>query len=186
MFTFAANDGTMDSNPGTGTVSVVQGSFSLHAEAHVPVNYPAGWPAPFRVVATPVNLTAVVSNRWSYGDGTPDETGSNVVHTYTSPGNYSWSVVSAVSDGITSVSTTNSGTIWIGDPMAPVIGRTGGGAVISWPASAAQAVLEEASALSAAPSWQPSTNASVLGAGRWSVTAATAGETKFYRLRRVQ
>ena len=57
-FTFAAYDGSKNSNLATGTVAVAQGPFSLVAAAHVPPTYNAGWPVAF--VPQPTMFTILV------------------------------------------------------------------------------------------------------------------------------
>ncbi|MCU0771629.1 MAG: Ig-like domain-containing protein [Verrucomicrobia bacterium] len=186
QFTFAARDGFTDSNLATGTVSVAQGPFAISAVALVPPDYPDGWPVPFGVAATPSNLLGTVSHQWSFGDGSPASTQAHASHAYASPGSYGWSVVSAVSDGLSTASATNSGTIVIGAPLNVVLQRAGADAAISYPTTSAQAVLEETGALTPPPLWSASTNAVVIAAGRWTTSVAPAGQTRFYRLRHVQ
>ena len=185
-FTFAARDGFSDSNLGTGTVSVVQGPFAISAVALVPPDYPAGWPVPFGVVSTPSNVLGTVSHQWSFGDDSPVGTQAHEAHTYTAAGSFHWSVVSSVSDGVAIARATNSGSITITDPVAAALRPAGGDVEISWPATSAQAVLEEAGALSPGSSWSASSNAVVIASGRWTTSAAPAGQTRFYRLRHVQ
>ncbi len=185
QFTYAARDGFSDSNLGTGTVSVVQGPFSISAMAMVPSDYPSGWPAPFAVVPQASNVLATVSHEWSFGDDSPIGTQAHDAHAYALPGSYNWSVISTVSDGLTPVSVTNSGTILIGTPMTAALERLTPDVEVSWPANSAQAVLEESDLL--APSaWSASTNRVLIAGGRWTTAVAPAGQIRFYRLRQVQ
>ncbi|MCU0788118.1 MAG: Ig-like domain-containing protein, partial [Verrucomicrobia bacterium] len=186
QFTFAARDGTSDSNLGTGTVSVAQGPFAITATTLVPDDYPAGWPVPFTVASTPSNVWGAVAHQWNYGDGSAPGTHAHEAHVYSAPGSYAWLIVSAVSDGLTTVSVTNSGNIVIGNPMEATVRKPAGGVEISWPALSAQAVLEEAAWLNPTPTWVASTNPVVVAADRWSATVAPTGQTRFFRLRHVQ
>ncbi len=186
QFTFAARDGYTDSNLGTVSVSVTPGPFSISALALVPSDYPTGWPVPFGVVTAPSNVLGTVSHRWNFGDGSPTATNANAAHVYAQAGSYAWSVLSSVSDGLTTASTTNSGSVVIGDPMAAALQAAGATVELSWPTTSAQAVLEETSALNPPAAWTASTNTVILAAGRWTTAFAPAGHTRFYRLRHVQ
>jgi hypothetical protein len=186
QFTFAARDGTSDSNLATGTVSVVQGPFAISAEALVPADYPAGWPVPFTVVSAPSNVLATVAYQWNYGDGSTLGIKASETHVYSAPGNYAWRIVSSVSDGLTTAFATNQGSIVIVAPMEAGLRKPSGFVEISWPALSAQAVLEETAMLSPTPTWMASTNHVTVAADRWSTAVAPTGQTRFYRLRHVQ
>lgn len=112
-FTWAAWNNNMDSRLATGTVTVAQGPYSIGAQAQVPPTFPAGWPAPFTVTATPTNAAGAITYDWNFGDATPHSTNRFASHTYAVPGTYNWSVVSTV-QGTPSASATNSGSIVIG------------------------------------------------------------------------
>ncbi len=183
-FTFAAFDTWADSNLATGTVSVAQGPFSIGARALVPGSYPAGWPAPFGIVATPVNVNANPTFDWSFGDGSPHNTNQNPTHTYAQPGNYTWTVSASVQSGATISSTNLSGTIAIGTPVSLAATPAGNLITFTWPRTTADALVEETPTLSLTPTWTACTNA-VDGDSTLTVTVPNTG-TRFYRLRRVQ
>ena len=181
-FTFAAGNGFTDSNLGTGTVSVAQGPFTVSAVAYVPPNWPAGWPAPFTVVATPVNTTAKLTYEWEFGDGTPHSTDAHASHAHAAPGTFFWSVVTRAS----TAQTTTSGAIVIGEPIRLSIGEEAGGVTLAWPRTLADAVLEATPTLDAAPPWMPATNAVLVGPTTLRVTVPEPTGIQFHRLRQVR
>ena len=183
-FTFAAWDGSTDSNLGTGTVTVEQGPISIVAKALVPPSYPADWAVPFGIHATPANASATPTYEWSFGDGT-HSTSQYATHTYAAPGNYQWSVVARVQSGASAASVTNSGSIAIEAPaMLSSTVSSGGGIEFSWPAGSADALLEETSDLGSG-NWNVTTNNVSYTAGGAQVNISTTTGAKFYRLRKL-
>jgi hypothetical protein len=184
-FTFAAWNGAKNSLLATGTVNVAQGPIALTAIARAPTSLPAGWPVAFAVVPTPVNTTAPVTFDWDFGDGSSHGTNQYPAHSYTLPGSYAWTVVSRCA----SAAATNSGVVVIQPPLTPVasVPATGGSGqmTLSWPVSAANAVLESVSALEGAASWRPVTNSVISAGGVMSVTLPTGTGSQFFRLRQV-
>lgn len=181
-FTFAAWNGSLDSNLGTGTVAVAQGPFTITAKAQVPPSYPARWPVPFGVVPKLSNIVANVTYNWNFGDATPRGTNGNVTHTYAAPGTYSWSVVSTV-QGPPLTSVTNSGSILIGSPVLLTATNANGLVTLFWPKTVADAVLEGSVVIGSGASWAVVTNAVVVGPSTLSVTLPSSGTTRFFRLR---
>jgi hypothetical protein len=182
-FTFAAYDGTNNSGLATGTVTVAQGAFSLVAMTHAPTNSLAGWPATFIVIPTLSNITAAVSFDWDFGDGTLHVTNQYSNHVYPLPGTYQWQVVSSVS----TVSTTNTGTIVITSPAEITVSlpTTNNTLSLALPAGVTDAVLEQADDLFG-PAWTTSTNSQQTGSGAYSVSITNTVTKRFYRLRLVQ
>jgi PKD repeat protein len=178
-FTFAANDTYADSNLGTGTVAVAQGPFSLGATAHVPPNYPAAWPVAFGVVSVVTNTAAPVTFVWNFGDGAAADTNQFAQHTYDVPGSYQWRVVASVAGA----SVTNMGIINIGNAVE--LGVTAGdeAVLLSWPATIADTLLEEADVLAPNSNWVAATNSVSFAQNRLTVTVPLAGN-KFFRIRR--
>lgn len=181
-FTFAAWNGASDSNLGTGTVAVAQGPFSINATAMVPPTFPAGWAAPFSVVARLVNIETNVIYDWNFGDGTAHGTNHHTSHAFAAPGNYTWKVVASV-QGSPAVASTNSGSILIGDAAGLAIMQSGSSVVISWP-QIPEALLEQSTLLGPGASWNISPIIPQLSAGRYSITAPNQGMI-FYRLRKL-
>ncbi len=183
-FTFAAWNGASDSNLGTGTVTVAQGPFSISATAQVPASYPAGWPAPFGVVATLSNISTNITFDWDFGDATAHSTNEYAAHAYASPGTYSWKIISTV-QGPSSKSTTNSGSILVGSPVLLSAANAGNLVTLSWPQTTADALLEGSDLVGPAAQWAVVTNAITAGAGTLSVTLPNSSAARFFRLRKL-
>jgi PKD repeat protein len=184
-FDFVASDGYSDSHLGTGTVAVVQSAFGVTATALAPTNYPAGWAVPFTVAAIPVNINAAATFAWIFGDGSPVGSSNSVSHVYSLPGTYQWSVVSSVSDGANTASTTNHGAIVIAPPAT--MNGIGSGAVLSfsWPRASAEVLLEQADHLDFGAVWTVNTNVINTGPAGSVVTVPVVGGTRFFRLRKL-
>lgn len=184
-FTFAAWDGSTDSNLATGAVAVAQGPFSLTSQAHVPPSFPAGWPAPFRVVATPSNVLSGVAFAWTFGDGSPTLTNQYPVHTYPEPGTYTWHVVSTTQPGASQATATSSGQITILAPETLQITPVWNGISVSWPRFEGDAILEWTAQVGPAAHWRVDTNLVSVRTDRTSVSESKAGPVRFYRLRQL-
>ena len=179
-FTFAAHDTYADSNLGTGTVAVAQGPYALTIKAHVPTNYPAGWPAAFGVFAMPVNTTVPVTFLWDFGDGTAPSTNQFASHAFAMAGTYAWKVVAQVG----AASATNTGGITINAPVGVAMTPVAGGALtLAWPQSLPDVVVEQADTLGAGAQWTVVTNLPVSGAGKQSLSLPMASDRKFFRVR---
>jgi PKD repeat protein len=185
-FTFAAWDGSTDSNLGTGTVAVAQGPFSITAQAHAPPTYPMAWPAPFSVVPVVDNLVATPTFDWDFGDGSPPSTSQFPTHTYAGPGDHIWRVVSTVRSGPTTTSCTNTGSIMITGEMAVSGAASQSGLTISWSAGPASAVLETSDYLGPLADWRPVPNAAENVGGLFNVIVNDMVGSKFFRVRQVK
>jgi len=183
-FTFAAYNGSKNSNLATGTVAIAQGPFSITAKALVPPSYPANWAAPFTVVATPSNIVGTVTFDWNFGDTSAHSTNQYSAHAYTTPGSYNWSVVSKVQSGINQATTTSSGTIAIGTSVALTPLAVGNSISIFWPMTIADALLEQSPVVGPGAQWVVCTNSVTTGGGTLSITVPNAG-MQFYRLRKL-
>ena len=183
-FTFAAWDGSKNSTLATGTVAVAQGPFSIAAKALVPPSYPANWPVPSTVVATPVNVAAPIAYDWNFGDGSAHATSQYPTHSYATPGTYHWSVTASVQSGMTTATTNVNGTIVIGEPVSMLASQTGNHIQVSWPLTTADALVEESPSLGPDAYWTVTPNAAVTGGGMVSVTVPNVA-TRFFRLRKL-
>jgi hypothetical protein len=183
-FTFAAWNGYVDSDLATGIVTVAQGPFSIAAQPLVPPTYPAGWPAPFSVVATPSNVAATVRYLWDFGDGSPLVTNQFATHAYASLGFFTWTVVASVQSGASVASATNTGTIRILAPETLALARGPEGMTLSWTRFQGDALLEWTSALGPAAQWRADTNVVAYGP-RLTVLEANPVGNRFYRLRQL-
>ena len=179
QFTFAAYDGSKNSNLATGTVTVAQGPFSIGAIAYVPPTYPAAWPAAFTVVPTVTNSAAPVAFDWAFGDGSAHSTNQYAAHAYALPGTYNWSVTSTLS----TASTTTSGPIVIGNPVLLSVAHDANQVTLSWPSTIADTLLEDSGALGPSAQWLWVTNPPAAGPGMLSLTLPATG-TEFFRIRR--
>lgn len=178
-FTYAAWDGSKNSDLATGSVAVAQGPFSIGATAHVPPTYPAGWPVAFTVVTTTTNTLIPASFSWSFGDGSPQSTNQFPAHNYSAPGSYNWSVMVNVSG----TSATLNGTITIGNPVSLGITLAGDTATFAWSNTIADTLLEATSSLGSSSQWLWVTNAPSASSTLLSVTLNTSGN-QFFRVRR--
>ena len=181
-FTFSAWNGAADSSLGTGTVSVVQGTFSITATAQVPASFPTGWPVPCGVVAKLTNVAANITYDWNFGDASPHSTNQHSSHAY-SAGTYNWQVISTVQSS-PAKSATNSGSILIGAAAGLSAIQSGNSILISWP-TPPEALLEQSALVGAGASWSVCTNIPALSGARFSVTIPVQGNGKFYRLRQL-
>ncbi len=176
-FTFAAYDGSKNSSLATGTVAVAQGTVSLGATANVPPTEPAGWPVAFAVVPVITNSTAPATFDWNFGDGSAHATNQFPTHIFAAPGTYPWNVSATVAG----ISTKVQGTIAIGDAVSLAVNQTANLLTVSWPATAADTVLETTPSLNL-PSWSAVTNAVTAGSGTLNVSVP-AQDTGFFRVR---
>ena len=110
-FTYAAWDGSTDSNLGTGTVSVAAaggGTCTVNCSASVDVSGEVGSPASFSGDAVLNDCAGTSTYEWDFGDG-GGGSGADTSHSYDAPGSYGWSLT-VTADG---VSCTSKGTIEI-------------------------------------------------------------------------
>ena len=182
-FTYAAWDGAKNSLLATGTVSVVQGSYSWSIATHVATTAPAGWPVALTVVPTVTNNTNAVVFQWNFGDGSTPGTEQYAQHIYTTAGSYNWQVIATVGN----VSATNSGNIAIAAPAAVAMtmpqATPGSALSLTWPTALPDVVIEQANDLSASAEWTVVTNRPVAGPVNTSVSLPVTGGNRFFRVR---
>jgi hypothetical protein len=178
QFTYAAYDGSHNSTLATGTVSVVQGPFSIGVVAHVPTNSPAGWPVAFAAVPSVTNYSGPVTFSWNFGDGSAAVPNQFPAHTFNSAGTYSWSVTATASNAVAVAS----GNIQITGPVSLSAQTANGQLAIAWPASSLSGILEESADLGANADWTLVTNSAVLNGAYLNVTVQPDG-AKFFRVR---
>ena len=179
-FTYAAWDGSKNSLLATGTVSVVQGTYSLGLAAHVPTNAPADWSVAFAAVPTAINFSGVVNYSWNFGDGSAASKNQFPNHIYAAAGTYLWQVMATA--GIVSV--TNSGFITITAPVDLKMAAASASALsLSWPTSVPNVVIEQADTLGANAQWTPVTNLPAIGPNNSTMNLPVAGGMHFYRVR---
>jgi PKD repeat protein len=110
-FTYAAWDGSVDSNLATVTVQVGSGGgtspCSLTTTASAPSTALAGSAVSFSASATPSNCTGSVAYDWNFGDGSAHAATQTASHVYATAGSFTWTLTASIG-GVTS---TKSGTI---------------------------------------------------------------------------
>jgi hypothetical protein len=177
-FTYAAWDGSKNSTLATGTVTVVQGPFSIGVVAHAPTNAPVSWPVAFAAAPVATNYSGPITFSWNFGDGSPAVTNQFPSHTFTASGTYSWNVTATASNLIANAG----GSIEIAGPMALSLQTVNGQLAIAWPAYSASTILEESAGLGAEAYWTAVTNPAVLNGDFLNVNVQSGG-TKFFRVR---
>ncbi len=137
-FTFAAWNGSTDSNLGTVTVTVAGGSTcTVTAQATAPSTGTVGQPLAFQGSATSQGCSTTPAFAWTFGDGSTSSQ-QNPTHAYTSANTYTWTLT--VSSGSSSNST--SGTVTITAPACTVTA----GATVPASATAGSAIRFQGSA----------------------------------------
>jgi PKD repeat protein len=183
VFTFAAWDGSKNSASATGTIAVAQGPFSIASAAYAPPSYPAEWPVPFAVAATPSNTTATVSYDWDFGDGSVHSPDPSAAHRYALPGTYHWTVISRVQGPAGSATAASTGDVVIGDAVRLTSTPAPGRVTFSWPATTADALLEQSSGLGSPVNWSVAVDAVLVNINTLSVTRTNPVGNAFFRLR---
>jgi PKD repeat protein len=179
VFTFAAYDGSKNSQRATGMVSVVQGLIGLGVQGYAPSSYASLWSVPFQAVPAVTNTGAEVTYDWDFGDGSPHGTSQTSLHSYQSPGLYVWTVAARVS----SASAVDAGIISIDAPVSLNISRAGEGVALSWPDTSADTLLETTGAPGASAQWLPITNEPFLNAGSLTIQLRCV-DNQYFRVRR--
>jgi PKD repeat protein len=122
-FTYAAWDGSIDSNLATVTIVVNGPTCSVTATASAPATATAGSAVAFTASTTATDCPGTVSYDWNFGDGTAHASTQNPSHTYTSAGTFTWTMT-ASAGGVTAV---RNGSIVVSDAppstSAPTITR---------------------------------------------------------------
>jgi PKD repeat protein len=118
-FTYAAWDGSIDSNLATVKVTVTPPPCTVSATASAPVTATTNTAVSFRASATATDCTGTLSYQWIFGDsGTAS--GKDASHTYTTAGTFTWTMT-ATMGGVTDM---RSGSIVVSSTQtAPTITR---------------------------------------------------------------
>jgi hypothetical protein len=183
-FTFAAWDGSTDSNLGTVTLQVGAGACTLALQATTPDECEIGQPMPFRVRVRRSGCDAPVSFEWSWGDGAPAQSGEEVCRTFAQPGRVSWQL-RATAGGQTETLT---GSVLVKAPPPPEVplrvSRLAAGVQLAWPEAAADFVLESTPRLTN-PDWQVVNLPPTVSDGRRTVIVPISQSEQYFRLRKV-
>ena len=114
-FTYAAWDGSIDSNLATVAIQVTPGGCTLTATASAPSTAAVGTAVSFTASASASGCIGPVTFDWNFGDGTAHSTQQNTSHAYASAGTFTWTMT-ASADGVSSA---RSGSIAVSAPAAP-------------------------------------------------------------------
>jgi PKD repeat protein len=101
-FTYAAWDGSVDSNLATVTVTVTGQPCTISASASAPSSATVGTGVQFTASATASNCSSGVTYDWNFGDGTAHTSTQNPSHTYNSASTFTWTMTAAAG-GVTAV-----------------------------------------------------------------------------------
>jgi hypothetical protein len=185
-FTYAAWDGSTDSNLGTVDVTVTSGNCALTASTFVPTAAFPDSPVPFRATAPLSRCVGPIVYDWDFGDGSPHSSETNVCHIYTEAGDYNWALTvnangtSQTVNGMLTVSPT------LGPPLVLSI-RTLDPytTLLSWPYDRIPTSLEISSDMNRSSSWMFYWEAPVLDSKNLTVQMDLLPGQQFFRLRRV-
>jgi hypothetical protein len=181
-FTFTVNNGWVDGNLATGTVSVAEGPYSLAVRALVPPRAPAGWKAPFTAVPVLSNSLHPVTCEWSYGDNSDSGTNRHSSHVFAAAGTYGWTLTARAGTAVAIVH----GTIEIDPAVRLEISPDGGGVTASWPRTQGNVVVERADSLQPPVIWAADTNTVWTTPETFRTTIPGERQLQFLRLRQVQ
>jgi hypothetical protein len=98
-FTYAAWDGSTDSNLATAKVAVAQGGCVLTLGTAAPLTAPVGTAVPFWSFTSAGFCSNAISITWSFGDSA-GATLPNDCHSYAAPGEYAWQAVAVAGGAI--------------------------------------------------------------------------------------
>lgn len=130
VFTYAAWDGSTDSNLAEVTVAVGGSGCSVSCGASVPADGAVGESISFAATADTPGCAGAASYTWTFGDDSPPAIGANPTHSYATPGVYSWTLtvsadgVTCTRDGMITVGPTTSCNL-VCTAEAPSNGRVG-------------------------------------------------------------
>lgn len=182
-FTFAAWDGSTDSNLGTVSVNVVEGACALELTATGPSEVTAGSTVPFRATAAVSGCAQPVSYEWTWDDLAEPVAGGTACRTFSQPGVVRWqlkAVAGAATNTLTGAVTVLGAS---GGDVALSVSRAGNAVVIQWPAAASGYQLESAPGVSGAV-WTAVSQVPDVVEGRYTVTVLASEAQQYFRLRK--
>lgn len=95
-FTFAAWDGSIDSNLATVTVTVTTPTCTPTVTATVPASATAGDSVSFAATLSASGCSGDPAYDWDYGDGSPHGTAAATTHVYSAAGSFTWRVTATI------------------------------------------------------------------------------------------
>jgi len=181
QFTFAAWDGSTDSNLATGRVEVASLPIRLTAHPQAPLTAPVGKTLPFWGFMESSPKMENLHYEWDFGDGQPLSTNQLSTHLYNKTGAYHWTfrVRGATNE------TSAAGQILVYHPDQPpclILQNEGGAMTISWPGGTSEWNLESASRLPG--EWKTLTNFVSAPDDPGHFVDHPAESRQFYRLRK--
>ncbi len=182
-FTFAAWDGSTDSNLGTANLTVTSGDCVLMLAVTAPTEARVGVSVPFRAAATLRGCDTPVTFEWSWSDAVASTPTAEACRSFAASGTVQWQVKATAG----SATQTLAGVITVqAGPVADVpltLTRSGGLVTIAWPDTATGYSLESTPSL-AVPAWQPVNETPQAGGGQFTVTVPTTQTEQYFRLRK--
>ena len=184
-FTYAAWDGSTDSNLGTVGLTVNAGQCALTVDPLVPTADFPNLPVPFRASAVLSACAGTISYDWDFGDGTPHGAGTNVAHVYPVSGDYNWTLtasangVSQTTNGVMVISPT------LGPPLLLSLTWLGFQVEVSWPYDSIPTSLETSTDLGQPYSWQMDVDPVFSDGVNNIVYILVTSDIQYFRVRRV-
>lgn len=182
-FTFAAWDGSTDSDLGTVDVTVTPGDCGITLAAIAPAEVEVGAAVPFRASATVAGCSEPTMFEWTWGDAWAPSPSAQACRSFAAPGDVTWQVRARVGNA----SETRSGVITVkAAPVSPVslsLTRAGANVVLAWSTNAVGYLLESKPHLDV-PLWQPEPQTPVVVDDHFTVSVPLAAAEQYFRLRR--
>jgi PKD repeat protein len=116
-FTYAAWDGSIDSNLATVTVTVSAPACTVTPTASAPATATTGATVSFTASAPTTDCTGPLAWDWNFGDGSAHASTQNASHAYATAGTFTWTMT-ASAGGVTG---TRTGSIAVSAPVAPAL-----------------------------------------------------------------
>ncbi|HTL59267.1 MAG TPA: PKD domain-containing protein [Candidatus Limnocylindrales bacterium] len=184
-FTYAAWDGSTDSNLGTVNLTITPGQCVLTLSTLVPTADFPNVPVPFRAAGLLSKCAGAISYDWDFGDGTAHGNGTNVAHVYPAAGDYNWSLtatgsgISQTASGVLTISPT------LGPPLVLTLTWLGFMVEVSWPVDTIPTSLEASTDLAEPYSWQMDLDPVFSDGITNNVYVLVTSDTQYFRVRRV-
>jgi len=184
-FTYAAWDGSTDSNLGTVGLTVTPGQCALAVSTLVPTADFPNVAVPFRAAGLLSQCAGAISYDWDFGDGTAHGSGTNVGHVYPVAGDYTWKLT-ATAAGV-SQTATNIITIspTLGPPLILTLTWLGWQVEVSWPYDPIPTSLETTTDLGQAYGWQMDVDPVFSDGINNMVYILVTSDIQYFRVRRV-
>lgn len=180
-FTFAAWDGSTDSNLGGVEVTVTPADCQLTLSVAVPAEVAVGATAPFRARSVRTGCNQPVTFEWTWGDGHAPATSPEICRSFPAAGEVTWEVRAVAG----TASKTLTGVVTVGGPVVPValaVARIGNDVQITWPSTSVGYRLESVPYLGVTV-WQTVAQTPVVVNGQFTVTVPATTTEQYFRLR---